>query len=123
MSAATNESAVNADSLQSTSAFFNNLGLPPITVSQNIDDAILGYFQIIAENKESARALAGAVILTSVSQGIDPMETLDQFKKMSPRELNEYLTMFLNLSRVGTSYLGITNRPSTSKYIARMILP
>jgi len=123
MSIATNTLSVDADSLKNTQSFFNNVALPPIAVSQNIDDAILGYFQLVSENKESARALAGAVILTSISQGIDPMETLDEFKKMSQNELNEYLTMFLNLSRVGTSYLGISNRPSTSKYIARMILP
>lgn len=123
MSIATNTLSVDADSLKNTQSFFNNVALPPISVGQNIDDAILGYFQLVSENKESARALAGAVILTSISQGIDPMETLDEFKKMSQNELNEYLTMFLNLSRVGTSYLGISNRPSTSKYIARMILP
>lgn len=123
MSTSSNQSAVSADSLENTASFFNNTSLPPISVSQNIDDAVVGYFQSITETKESARALASAVILTSVSQGIDPMETLDQFRKMTANQLNDYLTMFLNLSRIGTSYLGITNRPNTSPYVARMILP
>lgn len=123
MSLASNKGTINVSGLINTTAFFNNVNLPPIAVSQNIDDAILGYFQLVTENKESARALASAVIMTSVSQGIDPMETLEEFAKLDRGQLNDYLTMFLNLSRVGTSFLGITNRPTTSKYVARMILP
>ena len=106
-----------------TQSFFNNLALPVVSVSQNVDDAVLAYFQQVSDTKESARALASAVILTSVSQGIDPMETLQEFMKMSKDQLSSYLTLFLNLSRVGTSYLGINNNLSTSKYVSRTILP
>ena len=123
MTQPTNTGAVSADGRTNTKAFFNNTNLPPISVTQNINDAVIGYFQQITETKESARALASAVILTSVSQGIDPMETLDQFMRMEKSQLTPYLTMFLNLSRVGTSYLGIQNRPTTGKHIARQIKP
>ena len=37
-------------------------------------------------------------------------------------ELDAYLTMFLNLNRVGTSLLGISNSPQVSPYISRAIL-
>lgn len=37
-------------------------------------------------------------------------------------EINAYLTMFLNLNRSGTSLLGLSNSPLTSKYITRTIL-
>lgn len=37
-------------------------------------------------------------------------------------ELDAYLTMFLNLNRVGTSLLGLSNSPRTSPYIQRAIL-
>lgn len=37
-------------------------------------------------------------------------------------EINTYLTMFLNLNRSGTSLLGLSNSPLTSKYITRTIL-
>ena len=37
-------------------------------------------------------------------------------------ELDAYLTMFLNLNRVGTSLLGISNTPKVSPYVQRMIL-
>jgi hypothetical protein len=106
-----------------TKSFFNNTNLPPISVSQNVDDAVVAYFEQIADSKEAARALAAAVILTSVSQGVDPMSTLQQFMKMDKAQLSSYTTMFLNLNRVGTSYLGINNSPTVSKYVARMIRP
>lgn len=123
MSTATNINAVDASSTASTQAYFNNLNLPPISVSQNVDDAIVGYFQQLTETKEAARALAGAVILTAASQGVDPMETLKEFSKMDAGQLNSYTTMFLNLNRVGTSYLGINNSPTAPKYVAHMIRP
>jgi hypothetical protein len=112
---------IDLSSLKDTQTFFNNYYLPALTVSQDVDDATLGFFQTVTGSVESAKALASAVILTSISQKVDPMEILDKFKKMSNGELNSYLTMFLNLSRVGTSYLGITNAPKVNKYIERMI--
>jgi hypothetical protein len=38
-------------------------------------------------------------------------------------EVDAYLTMFLNLNRVGTSLLGLSNSPQPSKYVQRAILP
>jgi hypothetical protein len=106
---------------QTTKSYFNNFYLPDINVSQNVDDAILGYFLQVADNEAGARALASAVILTSVSQGVDPMSTLAEFQKIPAGNLSTYLTMFLNLNRVGTSFLGINNAPRTTKYVERMI--
>ncbi len=37
-------------------------------------------------------------------------------------ELNAYLTMFLNLNRVPTSLLGLSNSPQTSPFVQRTIL-
>ena len=103
--------------------YFNNYFGPTFTVSQNIDDAILSYFQEVCGNKESAKIMASAVMYTSYTQKINPMQTLAEFTKLPKGELNNYLTMFLNLQRVGTSYLGITNQPLSNKYINRAILP
>lgn len=116
-----NIGTIDINSRSSVSNFFNNLTLPSVSVSQNVDDAIIGYFQQVAENKEAAKALASAVILTSVSQGIDPMSTLEEFQKIPTGNLSTYITMFLNLNRVGTSFLGINNAPRTTKYVERMI--
>lgn len=106
-----------------TDSFFNNFFNFPIEVSSNIDAAILAHFEQIADNKESARALASAVIYTAIKQGINPMSALDDFKKVPPGELNTYIALFLNFDRVGTSFLGLKNRPIQSKYVTRTILP
>lgn len=120
--ATNNIDTIDLTSLVDTQTFFNNYYLPALTVSQNVDDSIIGFFQQVTDTKESAKALAGAVILTSIAQQTDPMEVLQKFSKMPKSELNSYLTMFLNLNRIGTSYLGINNAPQTNKYVLRTIL-
>jgi hypothetical protein len=120
----TNLKPVNLTVNDNTAAskYFNNYFRVNINVSPNVDSAILAYFEEVSFNRDSARALASAVIYTSQAQGIDPMETLSQFTKLPKGQLNSYLVLFLNLQRVGTSYLGLTNQPIANKYVARSIL-
>ena len=106
----------------STQQFFNNFYNKSYTISPNANDAIVSYFEGVADNKEAAQALAAAVIYTSLSQEVDPMSTLDQFTQLEPGELNVYLAMYLNLNRIPSSLLGITNKPITNKYVGRTIL-
>lgn len=120
----TNLDKVNTNSISPPDAnkYFNNFFEIPVNVSSNIDAAVVAFFEQIADNKESAKALASAVIYTSIRQGLNPMETLQEFTKLPPGELNEYTTMFLNFERVGTSYLGVSNTPVVNTYIQRTIL-
>jgi hypothetical protein len=118
-----NLSPINLNSTVSTQTFFNNYFKPNFIVSPNIDAAVIGFLEQIADSKEAARLIASAVIYTSLAQNIDPMSTLEKFARLQKPELTSYLVKFLNLNRVGTSYLGINNNPTVSKYVARMILP
>jgi hypothetical protein len=102
--------------------YFNNYSDAKVSVSPNVDAAVLGYFEEVSDNPETAKALASAVIYTAQSQGLDVMTTLQQFMELDQGELSAYLVMFLNLQRKGTSYLGINNQPITNKYITRAIL-
>jgi len=111
-------------SVNSTTDFFNTFFTQPNpNASENVNDAIIGYFQSVTGDKDSGITLAASVLYTAQSQGVSPMELIDEFRKLSPGELNAYLTMFLNINRTGTSLLGLSNQPQTSKYIARAILP
>jgi hypothetical protein len=103
--------------------FFNNFFNFPVEVSSNVDAAVVAYFEQIADNKESARALASAVIYTAIKQGINPMSALDEFRKIPIGELSAYTALFLNFERVGTSFLGLKNQPIQNKYVTRAILP
>jgi hypothetical protein len=113
---------INVNSPQDTQSYFNNFYSSKLTVSQNVDDAVIGFFENISESKEGARAIAGSIISTALSQGLDAMEVIKNFSDIPPAELNAYTAMFLNLNRVGTSYLGITNAPYTNKYVKRLII-
>jgi hypothetical protein len=120
MSSPQNISAVDANSPRQ---YFNNYFTGVSTITSNQNDAIIGYFQQHTNgNKVAADALASAVVYTSLNQGMDPMAILQQFTQLPKGELNSYLTMFLNLNRVGTSFLGINNQPIVNKYIKRSIL-
>jgi hypothetical protein len=121
----TNLSRVNTNAISppDTDKFFNNFFNFPIEVSSNVDAAIVAYFEQIADNKESARALASAVIYTAIKQGINPMSALDEFRQIPPGELSAYTALFLNFERVGTSFLGLKNSPTQNKYVTRAILP
>jgi len=114
---------VSSNTENPTDFFFNNFFQPAFTVSQNVDDAVIGFFEKITDDRESAKILASAVIYTSLARNIDPMETLTKFSSMTSSDLNSYVVMFLNSNRTGTSYLGINNTPRVSKYIQRSILP
>ena len=114
---------LNAIETKNTLKYFNNFFETPVEISSNVDAAIIAYFEQIADSKESARALASAVIYTSVKQGLDPMETLKEFQRLPKGELDAYTAMFLNFERKGTSYLGISNQPQVNKYIQRAIRP
>lgn len=120
----TNKQGINVNSIntQDVQKFFNNYFNIPINVSSNVDNAVLAYFEQVAETKAGAKALASAVIYTSVKQGLDPMSVLEEFQKLSAGELDAYTAMFLNFERVGTSYLGINNQNTLNKYVLRTII-
>ena len=103
-------------------AYFNNLSFPAINVSQDVGDSVQNYFETITKNKLSAEILASAVIYTSMSQQMSPMEVIAEFKTVAPGELNQYLAVFLNLNRVGTSVLGINNSPSANEFVKRTVI-
>ena len=106
----------------STTNYFDNFFKNGESVSSNVNDAVIAYFQSVTGNADTGTTLAASVLYTALQQKIDPMKLIDQFRKMKPGELNAYLTMLLNVNRVGTSLLGLSNSPQTSPYITRAIL-
>lgn len=106
----------------STTKFFNNYFVPNIEITQNINDAILSFFEQQTNNIESAKLLLQAVIDTASAQREDPMTVLTTFQKMSTGELNAVLALYLNTSRVNTSFLGVKNTPIVNDYVRRTII-
>jgi hypothetical protein len=115
-------SNLNSTGTNDTTRYFNNFFTPSFTVSSNVNDAILSYFEEQTGSIDSARLLAQAVIDTAQAQREDPMTVLSQFQKLENNELSPFLALYLNTSRVPTSFLGIQNAPRTSEYVTRTIL-
>lgn len=120
----TNLGKVNLNKIinQDGTKYFNNFFDKTITISSAKDDAVVSYFESITSNKEAALALASAVIYTSKVQNIEVMEVLDEFKKLKKEQTTLFISYFLNLSRVGTSLIGVQNNPARNKYVTRTIL-
>jgi len=96
----TNSTSLRGDLTTPAGTFFNNFLQPGFTVSQNINDAILGYFEKITSTKESARIMASAIIYTSLAQRVDPMAVLVKFQGLSDEEkLNFIVDDILDLMR------------------------
>ena len=113
---------LSVNDFSSTSQFFNNFFTSDYNITPDANDAIVSYFQTITDNAESAQALAASVIYTSLMQGIDPMATLQQFSQLPKGTLNEYVALFLNLNRIGSSLLGVSVAPNVNPYVKRTIL-
>jgi hypothetical protein len=125
ISTATNISAPDlSNSPNNPQKYFNNIFAIDFSVGLS-NDVLVSFFEEYTGNANGGKALASAVLYTAQAQGIDPLAMLDQFKKLSPLELNNYLAAFLNISRVPTSQIGIRPPSSnnTNPVIARIILP
>jgi len=116
-------SSIRADLNATADKFFNNIYKPNFSLSQNINDAVVAHFMKMTDNEESAKLIASAVIFTSLAQGVNPIETIDRFSTMNQEDFKRYVSMFLNLNRVNTSYLGLSGTARISKYVTRCILP
>jgi hypothetical protein len=68
--------------INSTTEYFNNYFENLLTTSPNINDAVVGYFQSVTGDTESGRTLAATIINTALSQGLDPMSLVDEFRKL-----------------------------------------
>jgi len=106
-----------------TTEYFDVFFKNGVNTSSNVNDAFVGYFQQVTGDKEAGVTVAASVLYVALNSGLEPMSLLDEFRKLNPGELNAYLTTILNVNRVGTSLLGITNTPQPNQYLTRAILP
>lgn len=79
---ATNGNLPPNNNVNSTTEYFNNYFTERFTTSPNINDAVIGYFQSVTGDVDSGKALASTVIYTALSQGLEPMALVDEFKKL-----------------------------------------
>jgi hypothetical protein len=105
-----------------TTKYFNNYFAGTVDIDQNVNDSILSYFEQQTGNAETARILVLAVIETAKVQRENPIDVLNQFQKMPAGELNAFMALYLNTSRVNTSFLGVKTVPKSNQYVTRTII-
>lgn len=88
--------------INSTTEYFNNYFSDRLTTSPNINDAVVGYFQTVTGDEESGKTLAATIIYTALSQGIDPMSLIDEFRKLKAGRRVEVKTPIPTSSVVDT---------------------
>ena len=103
---ALNGNLPKSDNINSTAEYFNNYFSDRFTTSPNINDAVIGYFQSVTGDVDSGKALAATVIYTALSQGLDPMSLVDEFRKLKAGRRVEVKTPIPNSSVIDsyTSY-------------------
>lgn len=107
---------------QDTDTYFSNVYKPRFNASPDQAAALQTYFEGVTNDKESARLLTTSVIYTALSQNINPMTILADFKKINQGELDLYLATFLNFSRVNSSLLGVISTPGINIFVQRSVL-
>lgn len=105
-----------------TQQYFNNYFSPKAEISQDVNDAILSYFEEQTGNADTAKQLVQAIIDTATAQNIDPLAVLNTFINLKTTELSPILALYLNSSRANTSYLGVKLQPKQSQYVTRSII-
>lgn len=113
---------LNSSGYTKTTGFFNNYFQQPLDISQEINDSILSYFEQQTGNRESAKILVQTVIETAKIQREDPLQILNQFMKLPAGDLNTFLALYLNNSRVNTSFLGVKTQTRTNTFVTRTII-
>jgi hypothetical protein len=113
---------IGSSGTNATTKYFNNYFAGTVDIDQNINDSILSYFEQQTGNAETARILVLAVIETAKVQRENPIDVLNQFQKMPEGELNTFMALYLNTSRVNTSFLGIKTSPNSNQYVTRTII-
>ncbi len=113
---------LDSTSLTKTTNFFTNYFNPIGEIDQNINDSILSYFQEQTGDIESAKLLVQTIIETANTNRENPIDVLQRFQKLPIGDLTAILTVYLNNTRVNTSFLGVRNSPPSNIYVTRSII-
>ena len=85
-----------------TGNYFNNYFTTQYSTSPDINDAITGYFQKVTGNADAGKTLAATVIYTALSNGIQPMSLIDEFRKLKTGKSVEVKTPIDSTNVVST---------------------
>ena len=71
--------------------FFDGINNVTVPISPNVNDAVIGFFESITGNRQSGVTLAGAILYTASSRGLDPIALIDELKQLKSGKFKEEL--------------------------------
>jgi len=105
-----------------TQKYFNTKYILPPYISDNVYDAVISYFESVANGRAAAENLAAAFIDSCTYQGQDIIRTLGYLKSVTDTVQTNTILFLLNSVRSGTSLLGTQNKKVSNQYAARQII-
>jgi hypothetical protein len=105
-----------------TQSYFENQYAAETYISDDIYNAVIGYFELRAYGRAAAENLAAAFIDSCTNEGRDIISALEQLKLIPDSEQTSIILFLLNSVRVGTSLLGTTLLKVPNPYTARQII-
>ena len=105
-----------------TQNYFENQYALETYISDDVYDAVIGYFELQAYGRAAAENLTAAFIDSCTYQARDVISTLEQLKLMPEIEQTSVILFLLNSVRTGTSLLGTKIYKIPNKYISRQII-
>jgi 4-aminobutyrate aminotransferase-like enzyme len=105
-----------------TQKYFNTKYILPPYISDNIYDAVISYFESVANGRAAAENLAAAFIDSCTYQGQDIMLTLGYLKAVPEATQTSTILFLLNSVRTGTSLLGVQYKKVSNRYVSRQII-
>jgi hypothetical protein len=106
-----------------TQTFFDNYFVDDVSTSGSLYDAAVALFEKQAANRQAAESIATALLEAVRTQGLDPGEVLDLFKKITSEDINRYMVTVLNSTRKNSSFLGYRNQAGSNLFVSRTIRP
>ena len=107
---------------RATQNYFENQYVAEAHISDDVHNAVIGYFELQAYSRVAAENLAGAFIDSCTYEGKDIISTLEQLKLMPDSDQTSIIMFLLNSVRVGTSLLGTAILKVPNPYTARQII-
>lgn len=107
---------------EATPNYFKNYYVKKGVVSDNQYEALIGLLMKRAKNRQAAELIAASVITGAAEQNMTMTDMIEYIRKSNETEIDAFLSFFLNNTRVGTSYLGISNPQNQNAYVVRTIL-
>ena len=106
----------------STQSYFENQYAATAHISEDLYNAVIGYFEFMAYGRAAAENLAAAFIDSCTYEGKDIISTLEQLKLMPEAEQTSIVLFLLNSVRTGTSLLGTPVVKTPNQYAIRQVI-